>query len=184
MCPIFLPRAITVLLAVHDLAFLRYPQTCVWSNRLIQKYLLPGAIRRSDIIAPVSDYIAREMEHAYPGLLPGEKMRPVYDGGPGWHLPPGYAEGNRRDFLLFVGNLEPRKNLVRVIEALELLRRNHGMTIPLHLVGPAGWKNRSLHATIEASIIRKDIIVRGYLSEEELKREVPCLQSADIPLIV
>ena len=90
---------------------------------------------------------------------------------PPWLPPQGYVESKRENFLFFAGNLEPRKNLVRLIGALEILRRKHGMTIPLHLAGPAGWKNQSLQALIESSIIRKDIILLGYLSEENLKRE-------------
>ena len=171
MCPIFLSGTIKVISTVYDLVFLRYPQTCVWSNRLIQKYLFPWAIRRSDVLSPISDYIVREMEHAYAGLLPGKKMRPVYCGGPEWHPPQGGGESKRENFLFFAGNLEPRKNLGRLIKALEILRRKHGLTIPLHLAGPAGWKNRSFHALIESSIIREDIMFLGYLSEQDLKRE-------------
>jgi len=171
MCPIFLSRHIKVIVAVYDLVFLRYPQTCVWSNRLIQRHLFPHTIRRSDVLAPISDYIAREMSHAYRKLLPGKKIRAVYCGGPGWFPPQGYAGSKRENFLFFAGNLEPRKNLVRLIEALEILRRKHGLTIPLHLAGPNGWKNRSLRALIESSIIRNDIVFSGYLSEENLKRE-------------
>jgi glycosyltransferase involved in cell wall biosynthesis len=171
MCPIFLSGNIRVIVAVYDLVFLRYPQTCVWSNRLIQRHLFSHTIRRSDVLAPISDYIARELSLAYRKLLPGKKILPVYCGGPVWLPPQGYAESKRGNFLFFAGNLEPRKNLVRLIGALEILRRKHGLTIPLHLAGPAGWKNRSLHALIESSIIRNDIVFLGYLSEEDLKRE-------------
>jgi glycosyltransferase involved in cell wall biosynthesis len=171
MCPILLPKSIAVISTVHDFACLHYPRTCVWSNRLIQKYLFPLAIRRSAVLLPVSDFIAHELEQTYPELLHGKTIRPVYDGGPGWIPPQGYTGGGRGNFLFFAGNLEPRKNLERLIRALQILRAGHGLKIPLHLAGPAGWKNRTLHALIDSSGMREDILFLGYLSEEELKHE-------------
>lgn len=171
MCPIFLSQKIRVILTVHDLVCQRFPETSVWSNRMIQQHLLPRAIRRSDAIAPVSDYIARELESAYPGLLHGDLLRPVYNGSPDWTPSPGYAASRRGNFLFFAGNVEPRKNLARLIEALEILLRKHGLTIPLHIAGPAGWKNQSLHSLIDSSMVKENITFLGYLSEEELKGE-------------
>ncbi len=171
MCPIFLSRKIGVILTVHDLVCRRFPQTSVWSNRMIQQHLLPRAVRRSDAIAPVSNYIARELESAFPRLLHGDTMKPVYNGSPEWTPTPGYAAGRRGNFLFFAGNVEPRKNLARLIQALEILLRKHGLSVPLHLAGPAGWKNQSIHALIDSSIVKKNIAFLGYLSEEELKGE-------------
>jgi glycosyltransferase involved in cell wall biosynthesis len=171
MAPVFASRRIPVITTIYDLAFLRYPKTCVWSNRLIQRYLLPLAIRRSAIVSPISDFVADEVAATYKKALRGRSIVPVCCGGPAWSTPSGYSAKNRQDFLFFAGNLEPRKNLIRLIGALEILRRDHGLSIPLHLAGPAGWKNQSLHAVIDASIIKNDIVFRGYLSEAALKQE-------------
>lgn len=55
------------------------------------------------------------------------------------------------DYILFVGALEPRKNLVRLLEALELLRARSRGVPRLVLIGPSGWRNRELLARIQSA---------------------------------
>ncbi|MBN1131034.1 MAG: glycosyltransferase family 4 protein, partial [Chitinispirillaceae bacterium] len=88
-----------------------------------------------------------------------------------WQLPESYHEQNRKEFLFFAGNLEPRKNLVCLVRALKELQERDGLTVPLHLAGPAGWKNHTLLSMIANSPIKESIHHLGFISEEELKRE-------------
>ena len=55
------------------------------------------------------------------------------------------------DYILFVGALEPRKNLIRLLEAQELLRGGRRDVPPLALVGPSGWRNRELVTRIRSA---------------------------------
>ena len=67
-------------------------------------------------------------------------------------------------------NQEPRKNLIGLIKALEIVNLR-SRSIELHLVGPAGWKNKELKKRIEKSPIRNNIKIMGYVTEQELKQE-------------
>jgi glycosyltransferase involved in cell wall biosynthesis len=171
VCPIVVPNTVRIITSVHDLTFLRFPKTCVWSNRLIQKYLFPLSISRSSILAPVSEYIGREVNRYFPRRMHMSILAIVPNSGQGWSVPPSYRSSDRGDFLFFAGNLEPRKNLVCLIRALELLYEQHGLTIPLHLAGPAGWKNQRLHTFLAQSPIKNAVTHLGYISEERLKQE-------------
>ncbi len=69
-------------------------------------------------------------------------------------------------FLLFVGSIEPRKNLLSLLKAYQLLSDEIKEQYPLILVGFKGWENREIMQEIEKE--RKHIHYLGYLSNEEL----------------
>jgi len=66
------------------------------------------------------------------------------------------------NIILFIGTLEPRKNLVRLIEAFNKLR-NNGLNATLVLVGKWGWQNQAIKQAIANSQFKQDIKVLGYL---------------------
>jgi glycosyltransferase involved in cell wall biosynthesis len=70
--------------------------------------------------------------------------------------------------MLFVGSMEPRKNLERVVAAYSRLRADE--TIPHHLViaGPPGWKNGGVHRAIATSPVRDMVITYGISDDETL----------------
>ncbi|MBN1577954.1 MAG: glycosyltransferase family 4 protein [Chitinispirillaceae bacterium] len=166
ICPVFYRGA--VFTTVHDLAAVRFPRSCQRSNFLIQKYLFPVTIKRSTRLLPVSDFVGRELCAFYPKLVNPAQMTTISNGSPDWECRHEVAARPKEPFLFFAGNREPRKNLGRLIDAMEILQRE-GMPVKLHLAGPPGWKNRNFHAKIAASPVRESIRFLGYLSEEELK---------------
>jgi glycosyltransferase involved in cell wall biosynthesis len=172
VCPVCCPRSIRVITTIHDLASQHFPNTSEWSVRLIHLGLTNAVLRRSDCIITVSDFIRKDLIDYYHDAISTEKVIAISNGIPeDWTLPKDYSTTNRKDFLFFAGNREPRKNLDRLVEALELLHKKYCLTVPLHLAGPAGWKNRSLHALIDNSPIKNTVKHLGYISEEELQRE-------------
>src|SRR5262249_29751895 len=79
----------------------------------------------------------------------------------------------RRPYCLFVGNLEPRKNLSRLIEAFGLLRRRAatlGAAGPpqLVLVGTRGWLYNGIFAAVAAQGGAPDIVFTGYVPAADL----------------
>jgi glycosyltransferase involved in cell wall biosynthesis len=73
-----------------------------------------------------------------------------------------------RDYLLFVGNIEPRKNLVALVEAYSQLRNNTRRAPPLAIAGGEGWRNRLIHQAVAASPFAADIRFLGYVPDAEL----------------
>jgi glycosyltransferase involved in cell wall biosynthesis len=69
-------------------------------------------------------------------------------------------------YVLFVGTLEPGKNVPRLIHAFELLRDNH--PCKLLLVGRKGWLCDDVEATVAGSRWKSDIVMTGYVEEDQL----------------
>jgi glycosyltransferase involved in cell wall biosynthesis len=170
ICPVFCKGAHKIITTIYDLTALRFPETCQTTNLLIQKCLFPMTMRRSTLLIPISDFVKQEVEYFYPKHSASRLIKVVPCGGPDWVLPSDHDRFKRENFLFFAGNMEPRKNLPRLIDALELLH-NSGFKVPLHVAGPLGWKHKELRDKIEASPIRDSIKFVGYLSEEELQAQ-------------
>ncbi|HEV2765421.1 MAG TPA: glycosyltransferase family 1 protein, partial [Pyrinomonadaceae bacterium] len=75
------------------------------------------------------------------------------------------------DFLLAVGTIEPRKNLLALVLAFEeLVRRRAGDTrLRLVIAGPRGWLSRDLLARAEHWVVKDRIRFTGYVSDEDLR---------------
>lgn len=169
--PILTPRNTKIVTTIHDNVHLRYPETMRKSVFLIMKYLYPLTLIKSDTLLAISKYVRDETINYYRSLLKNKQIHVIYNGKPDWSIPDNYHPDKRSDFLFYAGNLEPRKNLVTLIKALEILKKKERCNIPLHLVGPKGWKNESLFMHIKNSEVKDNIVVKGYLSEQELKWE-------------
>jgi glycosyltransferase involved in cell wall biosynthesis len=182
ICPFFYTGGAKIITSVFDFTPLRFPDTCQRSNLIIQKYLFPLTIKKSQFLIPISDFVKREVLYFYPECDKNVQIRTVPCGGPDWELPQDYNRENRQDFLFFAGNLEPRKNLINVIEALEILH-NSGIDIPLHIAGPQGWRNKDLFEKLDQSPVRDNIKFLGYITEEELKKEYMICKAVIYPSI-
>lgn len=176
ICPVFYKGII--LTTVHDLVAIRFPNTCQTSNKYIQKIFFPLTIKASRYLLPVSNFVADEIKKYYNSLLNNCKIVIISNGAPQWL--PDMNNTNRRDFLFFAGNMEPRKNLLNLIEALEILYKK-GKKIPLHIAGPSGWKNKKLFSKLSSSPISPYVKILGYVSEEKLIEEYKTCRAVIYP---
>jgi glycosyltransferase involved in cell wall biosynthesis len=81
-----------------------------------------------------------------------------------------HESGAGRSFL-FVGTLEPGKNLSVALEALARLREKHGVIKTLRVVGARGWKQTHIPALMERLGLEKQVVFLGYLDDEALRKE-------------
>ena len=163
--------------AVHDLSFMRYPyfftaRKNIWHRAVGVRRLL----RRANSVAAVSgntknDIIdlcgiaAKKIFTVYPGIgrtyrkVPADdknlsRVRAVY------RLP--------NDFILYLGNIEPRKNIESIIEAYLMYRaKNTASDIKLVIAGAPAWKHRVITAIARGSRYSRDIIFTGYIAEND-----------------
>ena len=82
-----------------------------------------------------------------------------------------------RPYILFVSTLEPRKNVVRLIQSFDLLKSEHRIDHQLLLVGQKGWQYEPIFEAIAASPWRHHICHLDYLSDAEVAY---CYQKADV----
>jgi glycosyltransferase involved in cell wall biosynthesis len=165
----FFPSRCRRVVTVHDLTFMHYPETMQPRTYWMTRFFTDRTLKTSHRLVAVSDYTRQDIGRLF-GPAAAAKTAVVPNGRPDWQLPADYASVNRGDHLLFVGSLEPRKNLKNLLTALAILRKQ-GQTVNLRIVGPAGWKNSDLTEFVEANGLGEQITRLGYLSEEGLRQE-------------
>lgn len=78
------------------------------------------------------------------------------------------VKGIQGPFILFVGTIEPRKNLKNLLYAYAQLRRRKQFNGKLVVVGMKGWMNQGVLDLIERGGFKNDIVLSGYLTNREL----------------
>jgi len=135
--PPFVRRCRSVI-TVHDLAFLRWPELVTAESRAYFNGQIGRAVRSADRIIAVSQATKRDLVELLDA--PADGIDVVYE-GPGFDAlsnAPAAVVETPEDYVLFVGTLEPRKNLPRLIEAFAQVRlRGYGGA--LVIAGAPGW---------------------------------------------
>jgi glycosyltransferase involved in cell wall biosynthesis len=129
---------------VHDLAFLHHSETVSAASRRYRE-LVPRSMRRAGAVCVPSESVARQVRESYPEA--GDRVVVTSLGvDPAWASSTALSEDGRTalglsgEYFLFVGNLEPRKDLATVLDAYRLLLRRGRADLPqLALAGPSGW---------------------------------------------
>ncbi len=160
-----------VVVTVHDLSFIRFPALFRPANRLYLTVLTHLSARRARRLIAVSAHAAVEATRLLG--VPPERVDVVYHGvHPAFRpLPADEVAAFRQRralperFVLFVGTLEPRKNLVRLVEAFARIRDGR---IGLVLAGGKGWLYDDLFARVEALGLGKKVVFPGYVMNDEL----------------
>ncbi|MEA3375567.1 MAG: glycosyltransferase family 1 protein [Chloroflexota bacterium] len=160
-----------VVITIHDLSFLRFPHLFRPANRLYLTLMTRLSARRARRVIAVSGHTASESVRLLG--VSRERIDIVYHGvDPAFRPLPAdevAAFRSRRQlpdrFVLFVGTLEPRKNLDRLIEAFS---RTHARDTKLVLAGGKGWLYEELFARVEALDLSDVVTFAGYVRSEEL----------------
>lgn len=78
-------------------------------------------------------------------------------------------KGIHRPFVLFIGTIEPRKNLKNLIFAVSILKKKRSFSGQLVIAGMKGWMSEDLSDFIKDENLQDDICILGYVSDEELR---------------
>lgn len=168
------PVPCPLVLTVHDLAWRTMPQVIGQPRRAWLQATVPASLARARLLLANSATTGAALAERFPGLA--AKVRVVPHGTPGWALSGG-AGGERgpagRPYFLFVGTLEPRKNLPRLLDAYEAFSTAAGDAAPdLVLAGPMGWSAGPLRERLARPLLQRRVTVRGWLEAEALQRLV------------
>lgn len=166
-------RSIPTVLTVHDLIFRHLPEHHKPLNRWYLNLALPLYCRRATHIIAISECTRRDLMAAYD--LPPGRITVVHEAAdPRFHSQPPEAVdavraryGLPERYILFVGTVEPRKNLTRLLEAFEAVHST-GLTDGLVIVGRRGWLYGDFFARLERSPVREAVRFPGYVPDEYL----------------
>ncbi|NTV63070.1 MAG: glycosyltransferase family 4 protein [Oscillochloris sp.] len=166
-CPV--PSIVTI----HDLAFIRFPQTFRAYNRTYLDFATRLTARRASRILAVSEHTRREVI----GILgiPPERVVVTPNAARTHFRPPTPAalaafrarHNLPERFALFVGTLEPRKNLTTLLDAYAEVARRFP-NVPLLVGGGKGWLYDTIFERLEKLGLREKVAFVGYLDEDDL----------------
>jgi glycosyltransferase involved in cell wall biosynthesis len=154
---------------VHGLEFEHCPQSYSFSSRFFHRVFLKMSCRwASDLIA-VSQKTKKDLTELY--KVPVKKVNVVYNGYSEKLQTTNYKlrndDENDSKFLLYVGRLETRKNIINIIKAFESLKTKFNYQGKLVLAGNRGQGYDDIRTCLNDSAVRADIIEKGYVSDEE-----------------
>lgn len=152
--PFRLPPHIKRVTTIHDMSPILFPETHTFRGSFIHKLLLKKTIRESDLIITPSENTKQDITnyrtHKNIKSIPLATSKPIVQKSQNFH-----------PFLLYVGTIEPRKNLITLIDAFaELGLPNHKLII----AGTPGWKSSKILQKIHKT---HNVILHTPLSEKE-----------------
>ena len=165
-----LPRAIPTVVTIHDLVWKYARGTMRLATYLLEKTQMPSAVRRADAVVvdskSTADAVRLEFSvdtdrltvvplaaNVTQGVISSESLNDISFDDP---------------FFLFVGTLEPRKNLHRLLAAYSSLSDPVKSKIKMVIVGGKGWGGVNLGETIGQLNLREHVRLLGYLDEPTL----------------
>ncbi|HNX10907.1 MAG TPA: glycosyltransferase family 1 protein [bacterium] len=169
-------------LTIHDLSFLRYPEFFSRRKNLWHRLInIKKLVKQFDCLVAVSEHTkidiveilkfpAEKIKVIYAGLNP--ELKPITDSN---ELSLVKTKYNLPDnFILYLGNIEPRKNIAGLIAAYNQLRRENKIgDTKLIIAGATGWRIKEIFKTWRKSPYQSDIIFLGYIE----KADKPALYS-------
>ncbi len=172
--PEWLPTHCATILTLHDLAFLRFPHVLTRSKRLYHRTFTMRSLQRATMVVTVSDSTqqdAHDLVH-----IPYERMQTVYpcidtrfshvivrEEIENFRTQKGLTDG----FILYLGTLEPRKNLPTLLEAYAHLRQQHNRREKLVLAGSKGWLYDTIFEKVRQLGLETEVIFPGFVPDRE-----------------
>jgi len=156
---------------VHDLSFLRSPERFRPANRAYLSLFTGLSCQRARRVIAVSEHTKQDVMKVYG--LPPEKVDVVYSGLDSHFARPApeaiaefrRAHGLPEKFILYLGTIEPRKNLSTLIRAYAKVRP---AGVKLVCAGGRGWMYEDVFQTVEELRLSRDVIFPGFQPTEDL----------------
>ncbi len=171
------PRAAKVIATVHDASPILFPETHTPDNRARFEKKMRYVQKHADIVIAVSEHTKRDLIRVFG--IPEDRIRVVYNAVDPIYAP--LSDRNEIDrvirkyglpgsgYILFVGTLEPRKNLVRLIEAYGIATDACADQLPpLVLAGAKGWFYEEIFQCVERLGLQHRVIFTGFVDDGDM----------------
>jgi glycosyltransferase involved in cell wall biosynthesis len=162
-------------LVIHDLAFEHRPQDVTKEGLKWYKKYMPLYAEKAKRIATVSEFSKTDIVERY--KTDASKIDVVYNGANAVYEPVNdywknetrkiYTKG--RDYFIFVGAIQPRKNLINLFKAFDDFKSKDQRGIKLVIVGRKAWHTQEIFEVYDSMKFKDDIVFTGRVSTIELK---------------
>ncbi|MFA5777011.1 MAG: glycosyltransferase family 1 protein [Parcubacteria group bacterium] len=167
-----------LMLTMHDLSFEIMPENFPWKTRLWHFLINPKKLcQRADKIIAVSDSTKNDLEIFY--KINSEKISVIHSAVSDdfkvidRNNPEMLAVKEKYNlpyhFILYLGTIEPRKNIISIVKAYDQLRRLKNKELDrykLAIAGANGWKEKGVLKEINKSPFKNDILTIGFIKPE------------------
>lgn len=154
---------------VHDLSFIDCPEYVSEKNRAFLHKWVPGSIEQADLVVTISSFTKERIMQTF--SVSGNKIYitpipPVAQAEPDTAIIQKHSIEN--GYILFMGTIEPRKNIAGLLEAYTLLPASMKDKFPLVLAGGKGWNDENILKRIEQLQSNGlKIVQTGYVTDSE-----------------
>ena len=171
---------------IHGLEYEFLPRAYSFWERVYMRTVIKKSCQWADKIISVSKNTKKDLMRLY--KIPEKKIKVIYEGysfedgnidkkaKKGKTILQKYQLNNCK-YLLFLGRIEERKNLIRIIKSFEILKEKYSIKHKLLLAGGLGYGYDNIVKYIESSPYREDVFLAGFVEEDE-KREI--LKNTDV----
>ncbi|HTM92518.1 MAG TPA: glycosyltransferase family 1 protein [Flavisolibacter sp.] len=161
-------------LVVHDLGFLYHSEAYKKSHVSFLKRNTPKYLNKAKSIVTVSQFSKDDILKHY--KIEAAKIDVVYNGVKDIFRPLSFDEKDAvkekytegKEYFLYLGEIQPRKNLVSLLKAFSIFKKRLQSSMKLVIAGRLAWKNEEFLQLIQTYKYRSDVILTGYIPEEEL----------------
>lgn len=157
--PLLLDSDVRQLLTIHDIVWKKFPETLRPANLFVERLLMPASLAQASKVIAVSNSTSRDLVESF--AIDEKKIEVIYEAA-GEVLVAHPRREVDRDYFLFVGTSEPRKNLKCLVEGYRQYRLAGGEQA-LVIVGAKGWGDTS-----EGGRQDDGILSLGYVSDSRL----------------
>lgn len=174
--PFFLKKKTKKLIVVHDVVNIEFKDTMEWTNRIASKVFNDRSIKNADILwtnskytkdSVIKYYSERKCQDIFVGCSVNRNIYKKIGVTKEQESSIRKKMGIKGRFLLFVGSLEPRKNLSFLVSLMPILFKKTGMQ--LLVVGAKGWKNTGIKEIIsDLEFPKESVVFSGFVSNIEL----------------
>jgi len=168
--PFNLPHNIKRATIIHDLTPLLFPKMHRRHSQLLQRFFLPSILQKANLVFTNSKYTTKDVIEYFP--FTKEKISEIIPG-----KDPFFKKRIKKEvlekykisspYLLFIGTIEPRKNLPVLISAFNLFKKE-GFNHQLVIVGKKGWHFQESMLAIKNSPFKNDIHLPGYVERADM----------------
>jgi glycosyltransferase involved in cell wall biosynthesis len=168
--PRLLPISIARVVTIHDLVWNYVPHTMRPLSLFVEKRLMPEAIALADLVIADSQSTEKGIAEVFPQFA--DKVRVIHLGVSAL---PSHSNSEAllrlnisRPYFLFVGTIEPRKNLDQLLKAFALIPETYRNQYSLVIAGGKGWGGVNLERLIGEYGLNESVKVLGYVTDHEL----------------
>ena len=166
-----------IIVTMHDLIYKAFPQGHTEATIATTNQQFQGIVERADKIICCSEYTKKDLLKYFP--MDQNKIAMIHQGVDKNVFYPVSsderpaaraairAKGVTGPFILFVGTIEPRKNLKNLLKAFALIKKEFQGS--LAVVGMKGWMSDDIGALVEELNLKNNVHLLGYLTDEELR---------------